>query len=124
MSKSRWARRPGLATFRSGVSPWNRICPRSPGFLVALRICAEAKITRIEGLMSVLVTGGAGYIGSHMVLGLLDRGEQVVVLDNLVTGVRGLVAEGAHFVEGDIRDARLVRDLIERHAIDAVIHFA
>ena len=74
--------------------------------------------------MSVLVTGGAGYIGSHMVLGLLDRGEQVVVLDNLVTGVRGLVAEGAHFVEGDIRDARLVRDLIERHAIDAVIHFA
>ena len=74
--------------------------------------------------MSVLVTGGAGYIGSHMVLGLLDRGQQVVVLDNLVTGVRGLVAEGARFVEGDIRDARLVRDLIERHAIEAVIHFA
>jgi UDP-glucose 4-epimerase len=73
---------------------------------------------------SVLVTGGAGYIGSHMVLGLLDRGEQVVVLDNLVTGVRGLVAEAAHFVEGDIRDARLVRDLIERHRIGSVIHFA
>jgi len=74
--------------------------------------------------MSVLVTGGAGYIGSHMVLELLDQGDEVVVLDNLVTGVRGLVAAGAHFAEGDIRDTPLVRDLIERHAIEAVIHFA
>ena len=74
--------------------------------------------------MSVLVTGGAGYIGSHMVLGLLDQGDDVVVLDNLATGVRGLVAEGAHFVLGDIRDTRLVRDLIEQHAVEAVIHFA
>ncbi|HEY2834969.1 MAG TPA: UDP-glucose 4-epimerase GalE [Rhizomicrobium sp.] len=74
--------------------------------------------------MSVLVTGGAGYIGSHMVLGLLDQGDDVVVLDNLATGVRGLVAEGAHFAEGDIRDTRLVRDLIERHVVEAVIHFA
>src|SRR5579872_5426081 len=74
--------------------------------------------------MSVLVTGGAGYIGSHMVLGLVDRGDPVVVLDNLVTGVRGLVSESAHFVEGDIRDARLVRDVIERHGVEAVIHFA
>ncbi len=73
---------------------------------------------------SILVTGGAGYIGSHMVLGLLDRGDQVVVLDNLVTGVRGLVSEAAHFVQGDIRDAALVGDLIGRHGIEAVIHFA
>jgi len=74
--------------------------------------------------MSVLVTGGAGYIGSHMVLELLDQGDEVVVLDNLVTGVRGLVAAGAHFAEGDIRDTPLVRDLIEWHAIEVVIHFA
>jgi UDP-glucose 4-epimerase len=74
--------------------------------------------------MSVLVTGGAGYIGSHMVLGLLDQGDEVVVLDNLVTGVRGLVAEGAHFVEGNINDMRLVGDLIQRHAVEAVVHFA
>jgi len=74
--------------------------------------------------MSVLVTGGAGYIGSHMVLGLLDQGDKVVVLDNLVTGVRGLVAEGAHFVEGNINDAGLVRDVIDRHGVEAVIHFA
>ena len=74
--------------------------------------------------MSVLVTGGAGYIGSHMVLGLLDQGDDVVVLDNLVTGVRGLVAEGAHFVQGDIRDSALVGGLIARHGVEAVIHFA
>src|SRR5262249_8541229 len=59
-----------------------------------------------------------------MVLGLRDLGDQVVVLDNLVTGVRGLVAEDAHFVQGDIRDGRLVRDLIDRYAIESVIHFA
>ena len=74
--------------------------------------------------MSVLVTGGAGYIGSHMTLALLDRGETVVVLDNLSTGVRGLVGDGATFVQGDISDARLVRDLLKKHGVDSVIHFA
>jgi UDP-glucose 4-epimerase len=70
------------------------------------------------------VTGGAGYIGSHMVYGLLDRGEQVVVLDNLSTGVRGLVSEHAVFVEGDVGDQTLVRRLVKEHRIDSVIHFA
>ncbi len=74
--------------------------------------------------MSILVTGGAGYIGSHMTLALLDRGEDVVVLDNLSTGVRRQVAEAATFVEGDIRDKRLVCDLMARHRVEAVIHFA
>lgn len=48
--------------------------------------------------MAILVTGGAGYIGSHMVHALLDRGDDVVVLDNLTTGIKGLVAESAAFV--------------------------
>ena len=74
--------------------------------------------------MTVLVTGGAGYIGSHMVLALLDRGERPVVLDNLSTGSRRLVGEGAVFVEGDAGHAALVRRLIREHGIDAVIHFA
>ncbi len=74
--------------------------------------------------MSVLVTGGAGYIGSHMTLALLDRGDAVVVLDNLSTGVRGLVGEGATFIQGDISDTGLVRDLIKKHEVDSVIHFA
>jgi UDP-glucose 4-epimerase len=74
--------------------------------------------------MGVLVTGGAGYIGSHMTYALLERGEQVVVLDNLTTGVHGLISPKALFVKGDVADKDLVSDLIRRHAIDAVIHFA
>jgi UDP-glucose 4-epimerase len=74
--------------------------------------------------MTVLVTGGAGYIGSHMTYALLDRGEKVIVLDNLSTGNRGLVAGHATFVEGNIGDQALVRKIIQDHAIDAAIHFA
>lgn len=74
--------------------------------------------------MSALVTGGAGYIGSHMVLALLERGEDVVVLDNLATGVRALVPEAAQFVHGDICDQELVRRTIDEHEVDAVLHFA
>lgn len=74
--------------------------------------------------MAILITGGAGYIGSHMVLDALERGEDVVVLDNLSTGNRGLVADKAHFVEGDAGNVALVRDIATRHGIDAIIHFA
>lgn len=74
--------------------------------------------------MSILVTGGAGYIGSHMVFALTDAGQDVVVLDNLSTGLRGLVAEKALFVEGDAGDGELVGQLIARHKVDAIIHFA
>lgn len=74
--------------------------------------------------MAVLVTGGAGYIGSHMVLALRDRGEEVVVLDNLSTGFRQAVAPGARLIEGDVGDEALVLSLIRQHGIDAIIHFA
>ena len=74
--------------------------------------------------MSVLVTGGAGYIGSHMTYALLDRGEKVVVLDNLSTGNRGLVGDKAVLVEGEVADQALVRRLIADHSVDAIIHFA
>ena len=74
--------------------------------------------------MSVLVTGGAGYIGSHMTYALLDRGEDVVVLDNLTTGNRSLVSEKAKLVEGEIADQSLVKRLIKDRSVDAVIHFA
>jgi UDP-glucose 4-epimerase len=74
--------------------------------------------------MSVLVTGGAGYIGSHAVLRLLELGERVVVLDDLSTGIRSLVAGGATFVEGDVGDAALVGSLLKAEKIDAVLHFA
>jgi UDP-glucose 4-epimerase len=74
--------------------------------------------------MSVLVTGGAGYIGSHMVLELLDAGEDVVVLDNLSTGFRWAVPPAAKLVVGDAGDEALVRGLIAKHDVDAIIHFA
>jgi len=74
--------------------------------------------------MTVLVTGGAGYIGSHMTYGLLDRGDTVVVLDNLTTGIRGLVSEKAEFVQGEAGDVGLVRRVILDFDVDAVIHFA
>jgi UDP-glucose 4-epimerase len=74
--------------------------------------------------MGVLVTGGAGFIGSHMVLELLDASEDVVVIDNLSTGFRWAVPDEATFVEGDIGDQELVRPLLKNNAIDAIIHFA
>jgi len=74
--------------------------------------------------MSVLVTGGAGYIGSHMVWELLDHGEETVVVDNLSTGFDWAVPERAKFVEGDAGDADLIGDLISDNRIDTIIHFA
>lgn len=74
--------------------------------------------------MSVLVTGGAGFIGSHMVWALVDSGAKVVVLDNLVTGFEWAVAGAATFVRGDVGDGPLVERLIREHGVDAVIHFA
>jgi UDP-glucose 4-epimerase len=73
---------------------------------------------------TVLVTGGAGYIGSHAVLALLDAGWPVVVIDNLVTGFEWAVPEGATFVRGDIADEPLLARTIAEHRIGAIIHFA
>jgi len=73
---------------------------------------------------TVLVTGGAGYIGSHAVLALLDSGWKVVVIDNLTTGFRWAIPGAARFVEGDVGDQALVGRLIEEHGIGAIVHFA
>jgi UDP-glucose 4-epimerase len=74
--------------------------------------------------MAVLVTGGAGYIGSHMVLALVDAGERVVVLDDLSTGSRKAVARAATLVAGNVGDQPLVFRLLAEHGVDAIIHFA
>jgi UDP-glucose 4-epimerase len=74
--------------------------------------------------MTILVTGGAGYIGSHMVYALLDAGERVVVLDNLTTGFDWAVGKGATLVVGETGDQPRVAELIAQHGVDAVIHFA
>lgn len=74
--------------------------------------------------MSVLVLGGAGYIGSHAVYQLIDRGEAVVVVDNLETGHRKAVHPDAIFYEGDIRNIDFLREVFQKQPIDAVVHFA
>lgn len=81
--------------------------------------------------MAILVTGGAGYIGSHTVLALLQRGDDVVVMDNLsnasresINRVEKLAGKKATFVEGDILDRACLRDIFASNAISAVIHFA
>jgi UDP-glucose 4-epimerase len=74
--------------------------------------------------MTVVVTGGAGYIGSHMVHALIDAGERVVVLDNLSTGFAWAVTRGATLVVAETGDQARVAELIAAHGVDAVIHFA
>ncbi|TCM57789.1 UDP-galactose 4-epimerase [Rhizobium sp. PP-F2F-G48] len=74
--------------------------------------------------MAVLVTGGGGYIGSHMVWALQEAGEEVVVIDRLSTGFRWAISPEARFYEGDIADAALLARIFSENAVDAVIHFA
>lgn len=72
----------------------------------------------------VLVTGGAGYVGSHAVLALLDRGWPVAVIDNLVTGFRFAVPDGVAFYEGDIADKALLARIFAEQGTRAIMHFA
>jgi UDP-glucose 4-epimerase len=72
----------------------------------------------------ILVTGGAGYIGSHAVLELLDSGFRAVVLDNLVTGFRWAVDSRAALIEGHVEDETLVRGLLRDHDVRGILHFA
>jgi UDP-glucose 4-epimerase len=74
--------------------------------------------------MAVLVTGGAGYIGAHMVLALLDAGEDVVVLDDLSTGFAWAVPQPATLVVGDIADRAKLNAICAQHQIDSIAHFA
>ncbi len=74
--------------------------------------------------MSILVLGGAGYIGSHTALELIRNGKEVVVVDNLSTGYRKAVPEQAKFYCGDLHDFNFLNDVFQKEEIDAVIHFA
>ena len=72
----------------------------------------------------LLVTGGAGFVGSHVVLALLDRGHEVVVFDNLSQGHRAAVPAAVRLVEGDLADSRQVHDMLAQGPWDGVLHFA
>lgn len=74
--------------------------------------------------MSILVLGGAGYIGSHLVKFLEEKGEEVVVVDNLVTGHRESLSKNIYFYKGDVRDKEFLRPIIKEFGIKTIIHFA
>ncbi|KAG1702851.1 UDP-glucose 4-epimerase [Nymphon striatum] len=74
--------------------------------------------------MTVLVTGGAGYIGSHMVWELLDHHEDVLVVDNLTTGFEWAIPKGVKFINADIGDQDAMEEVIKDNDIDSIIHFA
>jgi UDP-glucose 4-epimerase len=74
--------------------------------------------------MTILVTGGCGYIGSHMVHELADAGEQVVVLDDLSTGFRSALPKSVPLIVGNVGDEKLVAELLRTHAVSAIVHFA
>ena len=74
--------------------------------------------------MPVLITGGAGYIGSHMCWHLVDQGQQIVVIDRLSTGFSWSLPKNAELIIGDVADQRLVEDTIKRNNVDSIIHFA
>ena len=74
--------------------------------------------------MSILVTGGAGYIGSAAVEDLQKKGEKVVVLDNLAYGHKQAIGENVVFYEGDIGDKNLVEQILTEHEIEACMHFS
>ena len=74
--------------------------------------------------MSILVLGGAGYIGSHAVYQLIDQKLDVIIIDNLQTGNRKAIHPDATFYEGDIRDIEFMRDVFEKESIESIVHFA
>ena len=74
--------------------------------------------------MSILVLGGAGYIGSHAVDQLITKGYDVVVVDNLLTGHKQAIHKDARFYEGDVRDKDFLESVFQKEKIEGVIHFA
>lgn len=84
----------------------------------------ENQITQTQETKTILVTGGAGYIGSHAARELLKNGFKVIIIDNLSTGLKENLPEGALFFEGDIADTNFLHDIFANKQIYAVMHFA
>ena len=74
--------------------------------------------------MHILITGGAGYIGSHTALLLLDKGHKVSIIDSLITGSKKVIPKKAKFYKCDIADSTKIKKILEKNDFDAVIHFA
>ena len=74
--------------------------------------------------MNILLTGGAGYIGSHTTLALLDKGHSVTIIDNLITGSSKLIPKTAKFINADISNKDEIKKLLKKNKFDLVMHFA
>ena len=74
--------------------------------------------------MNILLTGGAGYIGSHAALSLIDKGHSVTIIDNLITGTKRLIPKKAKYHECDIDDIKRVSKIFNNDKFDVVMHFA
>ena len=74
--------------------------------------------------MNILLSGGAGYIGSHTALSLLDQGHKVTIIDNLSTGNKNLIPKNANFIKCDIKDSLIITNLLKKEKFDALMHFA
>jgi UDP-glucose 4-epimerase len=81
------------------------------------------KIKTIEK-MNILISGGAGYIGSHIAEQLIDRKYDVIILDNLTTGHKRLINQKTHFIKGNINNKKLVNSIIKQYNIQTIIHLA
>ena len=75
-------------------------------------------------ISNILITGGAGYIGSHIVEGLVKKKINVYILDNLITGFKKLINKKAFFINGSISDIKKVKKIIKKYKIDSIIHLA
>ena len=74
--------------------------------------------------MNILLTGGAGYIGSHVVLSLIDNGHKVHIIDNLSTGNKMLIPKNVNFTECNINDTKKINEILKRDKFDLLMHFA
>ena len=103
----------------------NRLCAGRAWFILETLLSLSVKMSKVMSMSdgTVLVVGGAGYIGSHMVKALLDQGINAIILDNLATGYQDLVL-GGEFFKGDLGDAQLLDRIFSSRRVDAVMHFA
>lgn len=106
------------------VAAYTQLLAGRSGLVPGLQTVDEARPETTESQRTVLVVGGAGYLGSFVCRELLRRGSRVIILDNLSSGSREQVPVGATFVQGDVADMNVLRDIFTEYAVSVVVHVA